>query len=448
MTETVIANGSYSQGRGVRMMTIKTTLKLLVSYQLVALLASLAGAAELRTTIGNRTICRTVAFESAGVTETELVASPVQMPVDSTCSSCGTTGCDLACLVPCGRWASFEYLIWWRRGGRLPALATTSPNGTPLDQAGVLGLPSTTVLFGDDSYGQDATAGGRVTVGTWLDDYGRSQLEWRFFALGRETVEFDISSNDDPILARPFNNRDVLIGPIGPTSRPLAFPNIATSGSISVRGESEVYGSDIVLRCRSSEVGRASVDLMLGYQFSRISEGLTISDSFVDIDPTNLVADGTRQDIVDRFDTRNEFHGGLLGMEGTYHGSGWRLELLARIALGNMRQIVDIAGQTTNDVPNDPNSPFVLAEGLLAGGSNQGRRERDKFAVVPEFGATVVFELSDCVDLSVGYSYIYWSNVAQAGRQIDSMLFVPSQFAFNDGSYWVHGLNLGAEFRF
>jgi hypothetical protein len=432
----------------MRLMEKRIPLHLLVACQLVAMLASLAGGADLRITVGDRLICRTAACEPAIIQVSADYGEPIGMPMAGPCTSCGTAGCDFGCVTPCNRWARFDYLLWWRRGGHLPSLATSSPDGTALNQAGVLGSSSTTVLFGSDTYGQDAAPGGRITVGTWLGDDGSSILEGRFFALGRETVNFNANSNGSPILARPFNNQDALIGPVGPTSRPLAFPGIANNGSVFVRSESEVYGSDLVLRWCGANTGTTRIDLMLGYHFSRITENLTIGDSFIDIDPVNLIADGTRQDILDRFDTRNEFHGGVIGLEAAYHGDCWRLDLLARVALGNMRQIVNVSGQTTNDVPGDPGSPFVLAEGLLAGTANQGRRERDKFAVVPEFGATLVFELSECVDLSFGYSYIYWSNVVQAGQQIDPLLFVPSQFAFNDNSYWVHGLNVGAEFRF
>src|SRR5882757_945505 len=46
-------------------------------------------------------------------------------------------------------WAEMEYLAWSVKGDRLPPLVTTSPAGTPQAQAGILGPPSTTVLFGD-----------------------------------------------------------------------------------------------------------------------------------------------------------------------------------------------------------------------------------------------------------------------------------------------------------
>src|SRR5437868_8563481 len=42
-------------------------------------------------------------------------------------------------------WFSADYLSGWVQPARLPPLVTTSPAGTPLAQAGVLGLPATSV---------------------------------------------------------------------------------------------------------------------------------------------------------------------------------------------------------------------------------------------------------------------------------------------------------------
>ena len=57
---------------------------------------------------------------------------------------CGTAFCG-----PPGRvWLRADYLMWFTTGTRLPPLVTTSPQGTPANQAGVLGAPGTTILFG------------------------------------------------------------------------------------------------------------------------------------------------------------------------------------------------------------------------------------------------------------------------------------------------------------
>ncbi len=47
-------------------------------------------------------------------------------------------------------WVSGEYLMTWFRGASLPALVTTSPDGTTRTSAGILGTPGTSTLVGGD----------------------------------------------------------------------------------------------------------------------------------------------------------------------------------------------------------------------------------------------------------------------------------------------------------
>src|SRR4051812_18535863 len=62
-------------------------------------------------------------------------------------------------------WFAAEALAWWAKGDRPPPLVTTSPDGTPIFQAGVLGQPGTTILFGNQAVADDARAGVRISAG-------------------------------------------------------------------------------------------------------------------------------------------------------------------------------------------------------------------------------------------------------------------------------------------
>ena len=61
-----------------------------------------------------------------------------------------------------------EYLAWWTKSASLPALATTSPSGTPRSEAGVLGEPGTSVLFGGSDGDQRGRSGAALvsTIGS------------------------------------------------------------------------------------------------------------------------------------------------------------------------------------------------------------------------------------------------------------------------------------------
>jgi hypothetical protein len=71
-----------------------------------------------------------------------------------------------------------EYLCWWTNGNPLPPLVTTSPPGTPLNQAGVLGTPGVETLFGDSTIDTGSRSGGRVTISRWLEDDDNSGIEF------------------------------------------------------------------------------------------------------------------------------------------------------------------------------------------------------------------------------------------------------------------------------
>jgi hypothetical protein len=111
------------------------------------------------------------------------------------------------------------------RGEALPPLVTTSPPGTPVSQAGVLGTPGAAVLFGDNHVNNDARSGFRVTLGGWLDSAQTLGVEGSFFMLERQATGFTASSPGSPILARPFVDAT--------TGLPAAAELVAFPGTLS-----------------------------------------------------------------------------------------------------------------------------------------------------------------------------------------------------------------------
>src|SRR5262249_31926970 len=124
-------------------------------------------------------------------------------------------------------WISAEALIWSTKGDRLPPLVTTSPPGTPLPQAGVLGQPGTAVLFGNDDVNDRFRAGARVRAGYWFDPWRSRGIEVDAFVLDRGSTGFALRSAGSPILAHPFIDADSGV----PRSFLVAFPGSLT-GSI------------------------------------------------------------------------------------------------------------------------------------------------------------------------------------------------------------------------
>ena len=83
-------------------------------------------------------------------------------------------------------------------------LATTSELGTPIENAGVNGLPSTSNLMGSNTLNDESTPGIRVDFGKWLPGTDAA-LGARFYSM------FDAGSThsfDEGIVTRPFFNVD------------------------------------------------------------------------------------------------------------------------------------------------------------------------------------------------------------------------------------------------
>lgn len=199
------------------------------------------------------------------------------------------------------------------------------------------------------------------------------------------------------------------------------------------------------------------MDWLVGYQHYRIDEDVQIRSAATSIDSGGNIPFETVITTTDRFGTQNEFHGGMLGLSAEFEQGCWSWGFLAKAALGRMHQTVRIAGETITAVPGQ--APSQSSAGLLAQPSNSGTFSQDQFLVVPELGLNVGWHLHPCVDLTLGYSFIYWANVVQPGEQIQ-LNVNPTQvpgpptgaatpsFQFRETDYWVHGLNLGLSVRY
>src|SRR6516165_6120868 len=98
-------------------------------------------------------------------------SAPPSGPSGTNASECTMGSClETSRGAPGHIWAEAEYLLWWMKGASLPPLITASPAGTPAAQAGVLGAPSTTILFGDTRVNDEVRSGVRFTLGGWLND--------------------------------------------------------------------------------------------------------------------------------------------------------------------------------------------------------------------------------------------------------------------------------------
>ncbi len=425
----------------------------------LSFLTSLGWAAEFRTSVRGQSLVREAAYQEPveeimprGVPTMEsLAVGPGDCTSPCWDDSCGT--CGTSCGGNCGPgwtyWGSFEFLLWWRRGQELPPLVTSSPITVAAADAGVLGLPNTQIFYATEDQGGDARPGGRLTFGAWFDACQFSGAGARLYALGESTAHYDIDSDVNPVLARPFYN----VALAQQDADVVAFPNF-TTGAIAVRNTSRVSGGDVFFRRLFYQDGCRRIDLIAGYQFAAIDTDLMIASSRTSVRQEGSIPFGTVIENADAFDSENRYNAGEIGLWGDMDRGNVTWSFLAKVGLGRMNQRTQITGRTVTTIPGE--APTFSDQGLLALGTNIGSYERNVFVVSPELALNLAYHVNDCIDLTFGYSFLYWNHVAMPGDQIDLSLNTSQiggalvgeprpAFPGRDSDYYVHGLNVGVQ---
>lgn len=438
------------------------------------------------------------------------------------CGACGVeceTSCEnycgpvrpLFCIGPTGIWLKADYLAWNMRGMHVPALVTSSnnPNLLATDANGFAGVngvgrlgadhPDTVVLFGDENINDQTRSGGRIQAGVWLDGCKTFGIEGEYLGLENATTSYFRWSDGNPVVSRPFLDTST-VPPIQNVEY-VALPRTTTAGvpilnsldgSIAIDASTrfEAAGGRLVFALYRNEgtwndpecCGRVLHDsfhsnLLVGYRFVGLDDHLGITENLTTssgIVPT--VTGGTAQGtsafaIHDQFDTKNRFSGVDLGLQFELQRNRWSLDLMPRIAIGTNHETAIINGTTiftdrTGAQFGSPGNGGLLAQPVRAGANNPGNigtYDKNVFAVVPEMDVNFGFQVTPRAKVVVGYTFMYFSNVARAGDQIDTAVnprllpapvsppFVGNldhpQFSFQQTSFWAQGVNAGLDIQ-
>lgn len=348
-------------------------------------------------------------------------------------------------------WIRSEYLLWWTQGSTLPPLVTTSTAGTAPGVAGVLGQPGTSILFGNRLVKTNANSGWRVALGYWFDDCQCTGIEVGYFGFGRNTTRFSASNFGTPIIARPFYDTQY-----GAQSAMLAAHPEFLKGSVSCELSSQLQAVEVLLRRNVFQRDCNRLDFLIGWRFARLDESLRIDQSSEWTQSQGPIVVGTTKSLYDLFDTQNQFNGAQLGFAYREQVGRWSLEALMKLGVGYTHSRVQIGGMTTTTVPGGGTTTFV--GDLLAQETNIGQYTQNQFAIVPELGVTLGYDLTCQLRATFGYTFFYWSQVARPAGQLDTNVSqLPPEtltgshqpaFTFNMSDYWAQGMNFGLEYRF
>ncbi len=353
-------------------------------------------------------------------------------------------------------WFHADFLLWWIKDSPFPPLLTTSP--TTNLRPGALGFPNTTILFGGDVDNNDR-CGGRFTAGYWLDDEQTLAVEGNYFFLSSRSISLirgnlEVANPGTNLLARPYFNENSNFQ----DASLVTFPGVI-KGRIDIRAASFLDGFEANGIVSAHRCPEFRLEGLVGFRYVNLDEDVFIRETTL-VDPSSKRFPGRQIGVVDSFDCQNFFFGGQLGLRAGYRIRRLELELAGKVAFGTTHQITTIQGLTFIDTQ----PPTQEAAGLLALASNRGRHTRDSFAVVPEATLNLGFQLTEHLRTVLGYTFLYVSQAARPGEQIDLNVNVnqvptsatfgaaggPNRPAFlgRTSDFWAHGINFGVELRY
>jgi hypothetical protein len=291
-----------------------------------------------------------------------------------------------------------------------------------------------------------------MTWGVWIDENYRAGFEGTYFFLGEKSFRFNVASSGEPgslLLARPYI--DAAIGQ--ETSRLVAVPGLMR-GAVNVFAPTDFQdaeGTGVYTVYRTCPL---CVDLLGGFRYLELGDKLRVTDSETVL-PGVPVIGGISTVAVDTFRTRDHFYGGQAGARVTWRRGRFVATALTKLALGEDVEVSHIGGATLVPIPGLP-FPLTFPGGLLGQPSNSGRRENHEFAVVPEVGLDVGWQLNENIRLFSGYTFLYESAVLRPANLVDLVVNPlqgppgPARPAFfaRQTDFWAMGLTGGIEIRY
>lgn len=376
---------------------------------------------------------------------------PTPAPVSAPATTIPTTVETLA--EPCGKpmcqpgkfWVTADFFYGATQGSYLPPLVTQSPPGSP-PLAGGLNSPTTHVVLGGLREGNSTRPGAQFRFGYWFDDAQTSGFDAGFYFLGDLNEGF--SGGTAPggvVLAQPVIN--------GLTGTSFGVTvGYLVPGTIAASFGTHTIGADVNYRRGIVRTDCRRVDLIGGFRYLHLGDDVEVATA------GSVAAAGAGAGAlplpasvltIDSFRTRNNFYGPQIGVATSRKlGGGFSFDLLAKVAFGVTVTESDVSGGTATYVGGVQTT--ALPVGVLVGPSNTGSYSSTDFAVVPEAGARVGYDITEHFRVSVGYSLIYWSRVRRAPEQIDLTILAPGRPTYRNQAtdVWVQGFTTGIEWRY
>jgi hypothetical protein len=350
-------------------------------------------------------------------------------------------------------WSNFDYLLWKPRNG--PSAWPQAVQGTLLNGVNPF-LPGALTLFGGaDNIIWDFANGARFTFGGWLPGSTKVGVEASLFMTEVKplTRAQDSGPNGIPVLGTPFINE--LTGNIDS----LFAAGFANPGRIYASEKTQTWSAEVNLVGNVYRALYFSANVSAGFRTAALEEEQTLQFNSIG-NPNGFflgVPNAGPIAMEDRFTTRNFFYGGELGFAMQYRWRALTFDYDNRIAMGVMHRILDVNGITRAGGATAPG-------GLFAQTTNIGQRTDNDFGAIPQLHGQIGWQVMQCLNVHVGYDFMYISSVIRPGDQIDPVVnptLVPLRPEFGAAlgtarpaqrfvttDYWIQGWSFGFTLRY
>ena len=317
-------------------------------------------------------------------------------------------------------WFAAELLRWRLDGDRLPPLVTVgSPNANPATVAR-LNDPDTQILSGDDTVNENWRYGIRLNTGIWLDRCHTFSIGADYFDLGDDEYDFDSDSGTTRVVGRPFFNTELGMDDVEFVSVPNELLGSAgVNSNDDFRGAGLTFNKCLWSSCDPCCDSKSSqLNMLGGYRFYNYDSNLRITEDLIVLPGTTTpLVPGTTIFLRDSFHARNEFNGGEIGLEGCKKNCWWRIEGMAKVAMGAQNRTLIVDGQTNTTVPGGGTARTT--GGLLTSEvTNIGRYHDSDFVIIPEFRVGLGASITRGWSVRAGYNVIIWGDVARAASHL------------------------------
>jgi len=196
------------------------------------------------------------------------------------------------------------------------------------------------------------------------------------------------------------------------------------AGKVAISNSLKLWGTDATVVFDLYRSSQLQLSGLGGFRYLNLSESFDLTDTLVGLSGPFVGQSGT---VGDHFGTTNQFFGPALGLRA---GASWgpvSVSTTGRIAIGPSHDVLNVNGafQAVNFTASSG------AQGVFAQPANSGSHASNVFAVVPEVQVKLGYDLTPNVRLTVGYDFIYYSNVVRPGDQINRN--VPKGQIFEQG---------------